>query len=98
MSPPLPPPPSFGAPYIHLPGVNMQFQGCGCLGPCGAQNCLTWGTGGNVSYPNIGSQFSPAHGGAESEPGGWSGLTPNPGTPLPGTGAENLFWERDLAN
>ena len=54
--------------------------------PFGAQTCctkVTWGRGG---YLSPGSQFYPTCGGAQSESGGWSDLTPLPGTPLPGTG------------
>ena len=49
------------------------------------QTCHTGGTWGTVGSPHPGSLLCPTCGGAQIEPGGWSGLRPLPGTPPLGT-------------
>ena len=87
LSPSAPPPPPVGAASIPPPGIKIQSIGVGHLGPCGTQTCCTWFTRGKVGYPPPGSQLCPTHGGAQSEPGVWTSLTPYPGTPITGTRA-----------
>ena len=70
-----------------FPACRVWWSGAFRSGPAVVQTCHTGCTWGRGVYLTPGSQLYHALGSAKTESGGWSGLTPHPGTPLPGTGA-----------
>ena len=86
-SPPAPHPPQVGAASIPLPNYTSQFQGSGRSDPHVIQICFTLAIMGKFGYPPTVSKLFSANVGSQREPIGWSLLTPQTGTPLPGTGA-----------
>ena len=73
--------------FLSIHHLQSAVVRCRHLRSICSTNMLQWGHLGWGGYLPPGSQLCPARGGGKSESGGWSGLTPHPGTPLPGTGS-----------